>query len=81
MYEWVITSLFEKDPSLMYTFTNDDELSTKFFKDTNTNDWLFKIGDWLRLKVHTSTESKLYTLRRVFKKYTINTDDLNIYIS
>lgn len=38
------------------------------------------IDEWLLLKVNTNTESKLYSLREVFKRFNISLDDLSFYI-
>lgn len=78
-YYYIVKILYNKDPLLMKSFINDNYLSTKFY---NTNvDWTYsKIDEWLWLKVHFNTESKLHSLREVFKRFEIELDDLSFYI-
>ncbi len=78
-YYEIIKILYNKDILLMKSFINDDYLSTKFYS-TNV-DWTYsKIDEWLYLKVNMNTESKLYALREIFKRYDISLDDLSFYI-
>lgn len=81
-YENIVKTLFEKDPVLMKSFVNDENLSARFKVEKSEkcpNDYE-KITEWLYLRVASNTESKLSSLREVFKKFDINLDDLSFYI-
>jgi len=79
-YENIIKIIYEKDKKLMKSFIYDDYLQTKFKE--NENDWrvLVKIDENLFLETNMPTESKLYALRIILKKYDISLDDVIIYI-
>jgi hypothetical protein len=78
----IVKIIYEKDSLLMKNFINDDYLSTKFYKEAWIKwPWDYeKIDENLYLKFASNTESKLYALREILKKYNINLDDVLIYI-
>lgn len=78
-YFYIVKILYTKDQLLMKSFIEDNYLSTKFYS-TDVDGTYSKVSEWLYLKVHMNTESKLYALREIFKRYDISLDDLSFYI-
>jgi len=78
----IIKSLYQKNKLLMKNFIDDEYLSSRFKKNICEkwpNDYE-KLDENLYLKFASDTESKIYSLREIFKQYDIDLDDLVLYI-